>query len=87
MSRERYEFDARIQAAPDMDAAYVIFPWDLREEFGRGRGRVKVHAEFDGTPYDAAEATMALPRFVNDAEAVADQFLQAQARLLFGADE
>ena len=38
--------------------------------------------EVDGTPYDAAEATMALPRFVNDAEAVADQFLQAQARLL-----
>ena len=52
MSRERYEFDARIQAAPDMDAAYVIFPWDLREEFGRGR--VKVHAEFDGTPYDGS---------------------------------
>jgi magnesium chelatase family protein len=36
---------------------------------------------------NAAEATLALPRFVNDAEAVADQFLQAQARALFGDDE
>ena len=41
----------------------------------------------DGTPYDAAEATLAIPSCVNDAEAVADQFLQAQARLLFGDDE
>lgn len=50
-------------------------------------GVTGVEVLVDGTPYDAAEATMALPRFVNDAEAVADQFLQAQARLLFGADE
>ena len=41
----------------------------------------------DGAPWEAAEATVALPRFVNDAEAVADQFLQAQVRLLFGDDE
>ncbi|MBO4885707.1 MAG: GerMN domain-containing protein [Clostridia bacterium] len=50
-------------------------------------GVTGVEVLVDGTPYDAAEATLALPRFVNDAESVADQFLQAQARLLFGPDE
>ena len=50
-------------------------------------GVTGVEVLVDGAPYDAAEATLALPRFVNDAETVADQFLQAQARLLFGEDE
>ena len=54
---------------------------------GQFPGVTGVEVLVDGTPYDAAEATLALPRFVNDAEAVADQFLQAQARLLFGDDE
>ncbi|NLY11353.1 MAG: DUF1905 domain-containing protein [Firmicutes bacterium] len=30
--------------------AYVAFPFDIRTEFGKGR--VKVHATFDGEPYD-----------------------------------
>ena len=46
MNNTVYRFDAVIQKNPDMDAAYVIFPYDVREEFGRGR--VKVHATFDG---------------------------------------
>ncbi len=50
-------------------------------------GVTSVEVMVNGAPYDAAEATMSLPRFVNDAETVADQFLQAQARLLFGEDE
>ena len=50
-------------------------------------GVSRVAVLVDGTPYDAAEATLAIPRCVNDAEAVADQFLQAQARALFGDDE
>ena len=45
----RFEFDAVIQKAPDQDAAYVIFPGDIREIFGRGR--VKVRARFDGESY------------------------------------
>ena len=29
-----------------------IVPWNIREEFGKGR--VRVHAEFDGVPYDGS---------------------------------
>ena len=49
-------FDAVIQKNPEMDAAYVIFPYDIREAFGKGR--VKVHATFDGVPYDGSIVNM-----------------------------
>ena len=51
-----YRFDAVIQKNPEMDAAYVIFPYDIREEFGKGR--VKVHATFDSEPYDGSIVNM-----------------------------
>ncbi|MCL2852110.1 MAG: DUF1905 domain-containing protein [Defluviitaleaceae bacterium] len=51
-----YEYDAAIQKAPDMDAAYVVFPFDIREVFGKGR--VKVRATFDGEPYDGSIVNM-----------------------------
>ena len=51
-----YVFDAVLQAVPDKGGAYVVFPWDIRAEFGRGR--VKVHAEFDGLPYDGSIVNM-----------------------------
>lgn len=57
-----YRFDAVIQKNPEMDAAYIIFPYDIREVFGKGR--VKVHATFDGTPYDGSIVNMG----VKDAE-------------------
>ena len=41
-----------IHIDPESGGAYVAFPWDLRAEFGRGR--LKVHAEFDGIPYDGS---------------------------------
>lgn len=50
-----YEFDAVIKAA-DRGGAYVIFPWDIRREFGKGR--IKVHAEFEGIPYDGSIVNM-----------------------------
>jgi len=50
-----YEFDAVIQAA-DKGGAYLAFPYDIREEFGRGR--VKVYATFDGVPYDGSVVNM-----------------------------
>lgn len=53
---KRYEFDAVIHELPDSGGAYVIFPYDIRKEFGRGR--VKVHAEFDGVPYDGSIVSM-----------------------------
>lgn len=46
MNPETYEFDTVIQKVPDIDGAYVEVPFDVREVFGKGR--VKVHATFDG---------------------------------------
>ncbi len=52
-----YEYDARIMAA-DKGGAYVVFPHDVRAVFGKGR--VKVHATFDGEPYDGSVVNMGL---------------------------
>ena len=49
---ETYEYDAVIHAVPDKGGAYVEFPWDIRALFGKGRQ--KVHATFDGEPYDGS---------------------------------
>ena len=53
---QQYEYDALIVETPDNGGAYVIFPWDIRKEFGKGR--VKVHATFDGIPYDGSVVNM-----------------------------
>ena len=52
----RYTFDAVLHEIPENGGAYVIFPWDIRKEFGKGR--VKVHASFDGIPYDGSIVNM-----------------------------
>jgi len=46
MSAKKYEFNAIIQKVEGIDGAYIVFPYDLRQEFGRGR--LKVKATFDG---------------------------------------
>lgn len=51
-----YVFDAVLQAVPDKGGAYVVFPWNIREEFGKGR--VKVQAAFDGVPYEGSIVNM-----------------------------
>ncbi|MBQ6961269.1 MAG: DUF1905 domain-containing protein [Clostridia bacterium] len=51
-----YVFDAVLCDVPDKGGAYVVFPWNIREEFGKGR--VKVHATFDGIPYDGSIVNM-----------------------------
>ncbi|MGT2720429.1 DUF1905 domain-containing protein [Streptococcus parasuis] len=53
-----YEFDAVIHPVPDKGGAYIIFPYDIRQEFGKGR--VKVHATFDGHPYDGSIVNMGM---------------------------
>ena len=58
VERKLYEYDGVIHELPDSGGAYVVFPWDIREEFGKGR--VKVHAEFDGFPYDGSIVNMGL---------------------------
>ena len=55
---KRYEYDAKLHENPDNGGAYVIFPYDLRAAFGRGR--VKVHASFDGIDYDGSVVNMGL---------------------------
>nr|WP_302305461.1 DUF1905 domain-containing protein [Ruthenibacterium lactatiformans] len=51
-----YEYDAVVRELPEKGGAYVVFPWNIREEFGKGR--VKVHATFDGIPYDGSIVNM-----------------------------
>ncbi len=51
-----YTFEAEIRKVSDIDGAYVEFPYDVRTEFGKGR--VKVHATFDGEPYDGSIVNM-----------------------------
>ena len=55
---KRFEYDAVLHEMPDNGGAYVIFPWDIRRE--SGKGRVKVHAVFDGIPYDGSIVNMGL---------------------------
>ena len=59
MKDKIYAFDAVIQKVPDMDGAYVEFPYDVRAEFGKGR--VKVHATFDGAAYYGSLVRMGTP--------------------------
>lgn len=51
-----YKFEALIYEAGEAGGAYVKFPYDIRAEFGKGR--VKVHATFDGEPYDGSIVNM-----------------------------
>jgi hypothetical protein len=51
-----YEFEAEIKKVPGIDGAYIEFPYDIKKEFGKGR--IKVHAEFDGEPYDGSIVNM-----------------------------
>jgi hypothetical protein len=56
MNSKIYEYDAVIKKVPDIDAAYVEFPFDVREEFGKGRAKVRV--TFDGEKYDGSIVNM-----------------------------
>ena len=59
MNPKVYEFDAEIKKVPDIDGAYIEFPFDVKEEFQKGR--VKVHATFDGAAYDGSMVRMKTP--------------------------
>jgi len=53
--RNHFEYEAVIQPA-DRGGAYVVFPYDIRAAFSKGR--VRVHATFDGEPYDGSIVNM-----------------------------
>ena len=54
---KRYEYDTILHEMQD-GGAYVVFPWNIRQEFGKGR--IKVHAMFDGIPYTGSIVNMGL---------------------------
>ncbi|MBR4786952.1 MAG: DUF1905 domain-containing protein [Bacteroidales bacterium] len=56
------EFDAVILQNEDMDAAYVEVPFDIKALFGKGR--LLVHATFDGVPYDGQIVKMGPPCYI-----------------------
>ncbi|MDR0306688.1 MAG: DUF1905 domain-containing protein [Chitinispirillales bacterium] len=57
MNLKTYEFEAVIrQSEAGKGGAYVVFPYDIRAEFGKGR--VKVRAAFDGEPCDGSVVNM-----------------------------
>ena len=62
MNTNSYEFDAEIKKVPDIDGAYVEIPFDVKEVFGKGR--VKVHALFDGEPYAGSLVRMKTPSHI-----------------------
>ena len=53
---KEYVFQAVLHEEKEHGGAYVILPYDLRREFGKGR--VKVHADFEGIPYDGSIVNM-----------------------------
>jgi hypothetical protein len=59
MNTKTYEFEAIIHKVPDIDGAYIEIPFDVKAEFGKGR--VPVHATFDGEPYDGSIVRMGTP--------------------------
>ena len=57
-----YEFDAVILQNENMDAAYVEVPFDIKSLFGKGR--LSVHATFDGVPCDGQIVKMGTPCYI-----------------------
>lgn len=60
MNPKKYVISAIIKKVPELDGAYIEFPYDIKEEFGKGR--VKVHATFDGVPYDGSIVNMGIKK-------------------------
>lgn len=59
MNEKVYEFDAILKKVEGIDGAYIEFPYDVRAEFNKGR--VFVHATFDGEAYDGSLVRMKTP--------------------------
>ena len=58
MNDKTYKFEAEIKKVPNIDGAYIVFPYDIKKEFGKGR--VKVHVLFDGVPYSGSIVNMGM---------------------------
>jgi len=51
-----HKFNAVIQKVEDLDGAYIIVPFNIKELYGKGR--LKVQATFDGVPYEGSIVNM-----------------------------
>lgn len=60
--QRQYEFEAVLQKVEGIDGAYVEIPFDVKEEFGKGR--VKVFATFDGEPYEGSLVKRGTPNHI-----------------------
>ncbi|MGI5824238.1 MAG: DUF1905 domain-containing protein [Bacillota bacterium] len=58
MNNKIYEYDEMIHPIPEKGGAYVVFPWDVREEFKKGRAKVQV--TFDREIYNGSVVNMGL---------------------------
>lgn len=56
MEIKKYRFSSQIYEVVGKGGAYVIFPYDLREEFGKGR--VKVTVLFEDVEYQGSIVNM-----------------------------
>ena len=57
MNKKEYLFKSDIYASEvGKGGAYIIFPYDVREEFGKGR--VKVSVMFEEIPYEGSIVNM-----------------------------
>ncbi len=68
---KKYKFQAKIIAG-DGGGAGVLFPYDTHQEFGT-KGRVPIHATFDGVPYTGSlikygfpQHTLHLPKAIRE---------------------
>lgn len=57
---KEYVFEAEIIKHPDLNAAYIEFPYDVEKEFGT-KGQVKVKAWYDGAEYRGSLIRMNSP--------------------------
>ena len=59
---DMHKFNAIILRNGDMDAAYIEVPIDIKAVYGKGR--LSVHATFDGVPYDGQVVKMGTPGYI-----------------------
>lgn len=55
---KKYKFTAEILASEKKGGAYIIFPYDIRKEFGKGR--VKVNVRFEDIDYQGSIVNMGI---------------------------
>lgn len=58
MIQEKYSYTAQIKPVPEKGGAYVEFPHNIKELFGKGR--LKVRAYFDGVEYEGSVVNMGM---------------------------